>query len=34
MDSGLLSIRIYWSKEIFVIEPVLKTNPWTNKNKI
>lgn len=38
--SGLLGIRFflakatqYWSKEIFVIDSVLKTNHWTYKIK-
>ena len=40
IESELLSIRMFikgypenWSREIFVIDSVLKTNPWTYKIK-
>ena len=41
IESGLLSTRIFsakvtlenWSRETFVIDSVLKTNPWTYQIK-
>ena len=33
IESGLLSIRIFLAKEIFVIDSVLKTSTWMYKIK-